>query len=284
MGVLENFDQLSDYQSSACSSQSINDDVESDTTEMDSDQNEMDLTIIKPITDMTIKPSSSCKHLHEVSKLTYKNVDIDIFMDDTQTNEQTKPRFFFEPMVQLDPTTISIESSSDKLFKDKFVRVEILMWTEELRSKVLDRLRSLPKFSNNNSFTIQLDDISVMHYEEIQLVKRFDYIINDKSIRLAKKATSYELLSESVPFYFKCDSMDSARFLADNLRQHTNFLLEKCKLALECRGLAPTSGSNLSDRPKSTFVVYTLPRKTDSESKGNYCNSQSFFYFLIYNM
>jgi len=160
-------------------------------------------------------------------------------------DNQTKPRqFFFQPIVQLDPTSISIEPPSDKLVKEKFVRVDIIMWTEDLRSKVLDHLRSLPCLSNSS--TIQLDDISVIPYEDLKLVKESNYIINNKSIRLAKKATSYEKMSETVPFYFRCDSMDSASFLADSFCQHPDFLLEKCELSLECRGLALPSGSYIA--------------------------------------
>lgn len=267
MGALENFEILSNHHSSACSSrQSINDADGSDTSNStESDDLEMDLTIIQPITNVTEQQlSSSNQQMDKVAKLNYENVVIDIF-----TDSKTEPRrFFFMPLVQLDPTTISIEASSDKFVKEQFVCFKIKMWTEDLRSKVLDHLRSLPDLSNSPK--IKLDDISVMPYEEIKLVKKSDYVINNESVRLAKKSTSYERLSDSVPFYFRCDSMDSARFLADNLLQHPDFLLEKCKLGLECQGLALPSGSNPPDRRRATFEVSTLPLKT---IEGKYCNN-----------
>ena len=263
MGALENFEIISNHHSSACSSQSINNDDGSDTTSTESDELEMDLTIFQPIHNITEQQLSSSR-MDKVTKLKYENVVIDIF-----TDSRTEPRrFFFEPMVQLDPTTISIESSSDKFVKEKFVCFKIKMWTEDLRSKVLDRLRSLPDLPNSSK--IQLDDISVMPYEDLKLVKESEYIINNKSVRLAQKSTSYERLSDSVPFYFRCDSMDSARFLADNLRQHPDFLLAKCKLGLECQGIVLPSGSNPPDRRRATFEVSTLPLKT---IEGMYCNN-----------
>ena len=94
-----------------------------------------------------------------------------------------------------------------------------------------------------------------MPYEDLKLVKESDNIFNNRSVRLAKKSPSYERLSDSVPFYFRCDSMNSARFLADNLRQYPDFLLEKCKLGLECQGLALPFGSSPPDRRVATFEV-----------------------------
>ena len=223
-------------------------------TSSESDESAMDLTIQSTVIAAT-KPSSS-NLIYEVAKLSYRDFSIGIFTD----NLEEPRRFFFEPIVLLDPSTISIEP--DHIFKqNNLIRFEIKMWTKELRSKVLDRLRFL-------YYDVQLDDISVMPYEELKLVVKPGSIIEQKA-RLVEETIPYKRLSESIPFYFICDSEDSATILTYDLRQNTELTLERCKLALECNGLTLPVKS-LSDRPRATFNVSTLPGEKDSKLLGIY--------------
>ena len=266
MGAFGKIDQQHPDDNSSDSSFSLGSDDNHSTIEDESTSSSESDEPVKALTNepttAIVKPSSSDR-IYEVARVSYRDFSFGIF-----TDSQEEPlRFFFEPIVLLDPTTVSIKL--DHISKqNNLVRFKIKMWTEDLRSKVLDRLRSLPDLPNSSK--IQLDDISVMPYEDLKLVKESEYIINNKSVRLAQKSTSYERLNDSVPFYFRCDSMDSARFLADNLRQQPDFLLEKCKLGLECQGLGLPSGSNPPDRRRATFEVSTLPLKT---IEGKYCNN-----------
>jgi len=64
MGALENSKKLSIDHSSTCSSQSINDEDESSASSTESDDQNMDLTIIQPIANKTkLEPHSFYHHM-----------------------------------------------------------------------------------------------------------------------------------------------------------------------------------------------------------------------------
>ena len=154
-----------------------------------------------------------------------------------ESNEKSPHRFFFEPMVLLDLD--SITSESHVIFKQEFVRFTIQMWTTELRSRILDRLRTLPSLWH--LMDIQEDDISVMPYENIQLVSSNnpDGSINHESIRLMDQASSYQRMNENLDFYFICDSATMAKALAQDFKKNPEFTLKSWQLSMVCRGIEP---------------------------------------------
>jgi len=107
--------------------------------------------------DSPLKPS-----MVQIAQVNHHNFLIRIFTDSSEENPR---RFFFEPVVLLDPKSIIAESFG--FLKQDFIRFTIKMWNQDLRSKVLERLRSLPSLAN---VIIQEDDVCVMPYEEVQLV------------------------------------------------------------------------------------------------------------------
>ncbi len=98
----------------------------------------------------------------QIGKVRYHNFLIGIFTDSTEKNPH---RFFFEPIVLLDLKSIS--SQTNQLFKQDVVHFTLKMWNTELRSKVLERVQSMPTFKE---LQIDEEDICVMPYEEVQLV------------------------------------------------------------------------------------------------------------------
>jgi len=188
-----------------------------------------------------------------LAKVSYNNILISIF---TESSEKNPRRFFFEPIVLLDPKTISCQTH--QLFHQEVVRFSVRMWNSEIRSKVRDRVQSLPTFED---LKINDDDILVMPYEEVQLVLRPGSIM-DQSIQLMDEpVTSFHRQSnESLDFYFICDTQLTAATLADNLKKYPDFVLKKWKLALECRGLVLESEASSSNKSSIvTINVSTLP-------------------------
>ena len=105
------------------------------------------------------------------------------------------------------------------------------MWNQDLRSKVLERLRSLPSLSN---VIIHEDDVCVMPYEEVQLICDPGTGLDD-SIKLMDRPTSYLRFPESLDFYLLCDSLSVANSLVGDIRQNPEFTLSNLQLKLECR-------------------------------------------------
>ncbi len=192
------------------------------------------------------------KQVVEVAKLNYKEFTIKIFSDENGNRSNNSRRFFFEPIVVLDPT--SVITQSQELFKEDVVRFTIQMWSSEIRSKVLDRLR-LKKFE------VDEDDLSVMPYEDVQLVGKPGSI--HQSIKIMEEATPYHRLNEKLDFFLLCDSPSTAKVLAENLRRYPDFVVRKWQLALECRGLALDPPNNddkvVIKRPLFKLLVSTFP-------------------------
>ena len=194
--------------------------------------------------------------LFQVAKVKFHDLLVRIFSDSLDK----KPRqFFFEPLVVLDPK--SIVSKSHGFFKQDFICFTVQMWNEELRSKVLERLRSLEGLQN---VKIGEEDVCVMPYEEVKLVFKSGSV--PKSITLMDQPTSYLRSNENLDFYLLCDVSSASSALAEDFRKFPEFTLKSWKLALECRGLGIQSGTAaLTDsmftgnlkRPTFTFNVST---------------------------
>ncbi len=190
---------------------------------------------------------NSSEPIIEIAKVSYKNFFITIF---TEMNIGNPRRFFFEPLVLLDSK--SIISESHGFLQQDVIHLTIQMWNPEIRSKVLDRLRSLPSLSNVN---VHEDDIYVLPFEEVQLVHKSGSI--HQSIRLLDEPKRYHRLSEFLNFYLLCDSTPTANAFAEDFRRNPEFVLENSQLALECRGLS--LGYSIGSRPTFNYNVTTIP-------------------------
>ncbi len=184
----------------------------------------------------------------EVAKVRFRDLLIRIFSDSLDSNRR---QFFFEPLVLLDPK--SIVSKSQGSLKLNFIQITIQMWNEEVRSKVLERLRSLPTLQ---SVQIEEEDVCVMPFEEVQLVCRKAGGISP-SIRLLDEPTSYLRYNQKLDFYLLCDGSDapsSASVLANDFRQAPEFTLKGWQLKLECRGLSVKTGTVPAGSKPPTFL------------------------------
>ena len=195
----------------------------------------------------------------EVSELTYQETTIKIFNSGVKINNS--PRFFFEPIVVLDSTSVVIQPQN--LFKEDVVRFTIQMWNADLRSKVVERLRL------DCSTEITDKDVSVMPYEDIRLVGQRGSI--HKSIKIMEEAIPYNRLNEKLDFFLLCDSPSTATSLAENLRHYPELIVRKWKLALECS--EPALNTFMNDdktrqmkRPLSRLLLVSTSTTT-SESR-----------------
>ena len=172
--------------------------------------------------------------IYEVAKVNHLDFLIGIFTDKPMRNP---PRFFFDPVVILDPKTIV--SESHEFLKKNSVRFTIQMWNQVIRSKVLARLKALPSLAD---LKIGEDDIHVMPYVEVQLVYKADSL--PQSIQLTDQRKPYLQLNKSLDFQIQCDSSYLAAALAKDFQLNPKMILDSWELALECRGLALGNGAN----------------------------------------
>lgn len=179
------------------------------------------------------------QQITEITKVSYRDYFVRVYTDSKKPG-----RFYFDPIVQLDPKSIVQESHA--LLKQEIVRFTLQIWSQELRFKVLHRLRHL--FNAN----IQEDDVHVMPYEELQLVSKSGSM-NQESFKLMDRPKSYFRLNENISFYFLCDSSSTANTLAGDFRRNTEFILENWELFLKCK--------RFSNNPEElfTFNVSTFP-------------------------
>jgi len=132
------------------------------------------------------------------------------------------------------------------------------MWNEEIRSKVLERLRSLKNLKN---VEIEEEDICVMPFEEVLLVAKSGSLPN--SISLTDKPRSYLRSNEKLDFSLLCDSSSSAQALAHDLRLNTETTLNEWQLELECRGLFINSGAAPAGLKRPTFLFNISTERND---------------------
>ncbi len=164
--------------------------------------------------------------LNELIKVGYRGSYIRVF------HEKYKFQYFYDPLVQLDPNSIIVESNS--LLEKYVVRFTIQMWNSEIRAKVFARLKSvLPSHYRPDEET-QEEDICVLPFEEVELVQKEGGI--HPSVHLMNESKSYLQPSESLNFYFICESQSAANDFAEDFRRNPEFVLDYSKLTLECRG------------------------------------------------
>ena len=126
------------------------------------------------------------------------------------------------------------------------------MWNPELRSKVRDRLRSLPSLKD---IEIQEDDIYVMPYEKVQLIFKASTDKITDSIRLMDEPKPYTRLSQNLDFFLLCESFVAANDLATDFRKIPEFTIQNFKLAIECCGLIGPGGSPITSFKSSTSSI-----------------------------
>ncbi len=193
------------------------------------------------------RPSNWTDHLVEVAKTSYRGFIITIYGEaDHEGLSNGNRRFYFEPLVLLDPS--SIVSESHVLLKKDFVRFSVQMWTADLRSKVHSTLMSL------NHADVREENVHVMPYEEVQLKLNCSLL----SFMLMKEPTFYSRMNENLDFYFLCDSPETAVTLAQDFRRNPEFSLKSFRLQMECKGL--TLRNPVLERPYFVFNVSSLPR------------------------
>ncbi len=194
-------------------------------------------------TSLTIK-----ERLIEVAQVNYKDIFIKIFTDSLNFYHH----FFFEPIVQLDRKNIVIESYD--LFQQDVLRFTVQMWNEELLSRVLERLKSLPELAGKK---ICEDDIYVLPFEDVNLVYKPGSI--PESIQLFDRSVSYfdMEMPKFLHFYLLSNSSEAALALADEFRRNPEFSLKKWQLKLVGRGLALGKAAS-SDRPVFSFNVSSV--------------------------
>ena len=226
------------------------------------------------------------EQLIQVAEVIYHDFVVPIFTLSGDGKNYSK--FYFHPLVLLDPKSIIVNKSSG-FFKQNFIRFTVQMWDQELRFKVLERLRSLPSLNDKE---IKEEDVHVMRYEEVQLVFKPDDNVQRESIKLMKQPTPYyPRLSEKLDFYLLCDSSSTAHSLAEDLCQDPEFCLRNLQLVLECRGLvlfdnaaALTTDRVQSSRPIFFFNLFTLPSIDQPGIILNEKHISPHIYFIIFNV
>lgn len=207
--------------------------------------------------------SNNGNRIVEITKVSYKKLLIGIFTDSDNEVNNSARRFYFEPIVILDPKGIFNESEG--FLKRDFVRFTIQMWNQELRSKVLERLLTIPTLIGSNK--IQEEDVCVMPYEEVQLVFKAGSI--HSSFQVTNEPISYLRSRENLDFYFLCDLNSTAKSLAENFRRNPEFMLKSWQMKLECRGLAlMATDDTTSIKPRWSFSInvispLSVPSQTD---------------------
>jgi len=157
------------------------------------------------------------------------------------------------------------------------------MWNPEIRSKVLERLETLPDLGQ---LKISEEDINVMPFEDVQLISNFGAL--SQSIKLMKQSTSYARFKENLEFYILCDLPSTASALAADFKKNPEFTLNSWQLALECKGLAIKSWDNNSSttpfkRPTFKYNVSIHLYDTAAPSS-KIIKNQNFLLFLPISM
>jgi len=193
-------------------------------------------------------PTPPSQPIVEVSKVSYRGSIIRIFAEASVKNHS---RFFYEPLVHLDPK--SIIAHPHGLLKWDVVRFNIEMWNSELRRQVLARVKSLKSLPN---VTVDEQDVYVLPFETIQLTHGVLTTINS-SVEggMMNTSKSYLRQSESLQFYLTFNSTSSAHVIAENFRLNPGYVLELWNVTLEGHGL--DLGNQLGKK-----LVYKYPIAT----------------------
>ena len=151
-----------------------------------------------------------------------------------------------------------------------------------MRSKVLERLRSLKSLNN---VEIEDDDVSVMPFEEMLLVCKTGSL--PKSISLTAKPISFLRSNEQLDFCLLCDATSCANALAHDFRQNPEFTLNEWQLELECRGISTEYGTATAGlkRPTFSFNISIQPNDEIASKLSSLKNIFNFlFYFELYSI
>ncbi len=134
--------------------------------------------------------------LAEIPKIIYRGSTIRIFVD---ASERNPSRIFYDPLVQLDPESITAHSQKNL----NQVSFKIIMWEPELRRQVFYRVKSL-NGQNFNVTKIVENDIHVLPFEEIKLY-------SDKPVEGTYIRQSYNGQNEHLYFIIECNETYGVR-------------------------------------------------------------------------
>jgi len=221
---------------------------------------------VEPITAASSPPSPP---IVEVSKVSYRGAIIRIFADAGVKNHS---RFFFEPLVHLDPKTIFARHYS--FFQYDVVSFTIEMWNIELRRKVFDRVKSL-KGQNFNVTNIGEEDIYVLPFEEVFLIHEFhSTTVEPSAVKVIDGLQSYVRQSENLQFNLLCNSTSTAKNFAEDFRLNPGLVLHNFNMGLAANELV--LGNQLE---KNNSTNYKYPISTFNSTWGSQKQGKFISYF-----
>lgn len=141
-------------------------------------------------------------HLIQIGSMPYHDFRVCIF----KKVGGEAVRFFYEPIVLLDPRSMIIDQLTGQL------SFSIELWNAQLEKRIIRYLRE-----EVGEVGLRSHQVHVMPYEEIQLVKKDG---NEKMFRLPRHPTSNLRLRETVAFDVSCDTED----VTDELLINPKFL------------------------------------------------------------
>lgn len=210
-------------------------------------------TAVAPETPLP-SPSPSSPPIVEIAKITYRDSIIRIYTDSV---ERVPIRFFHEPIVQVDPKSISADSLG--FLQKHIVSFTIEMWNPELRREILTRLQSLNGLSN---MTIGELNIHVLPFEKVRLLHSYiDGNVTNPVVKLMDQPKSYFQQSESLRYYLLCDSTETANGIAEEFRQNPRFVLDKWHVTLVGEGLVLGNQVEKGVELKYPVSTYLVPKK-----------------------
>ncbi len=129
-------------------------------------------------------------------------------------------RYFYEPVVQLDSESVHS--------RENFIYFKIIMWNEDIESKVMEYVKDLPGCYAGMPGAIH---VQVMDYKEVQLILK-DH--SSSYFRLPEHPiVSYHQMDKCLVFCLVCDTEEEAVKLVAQIRSDPSLLTQQ--LSLECR-------------------------------------------------
>ncbi len=189
-------------------------------------------TTVAPATKTTaskttaLTPTPQPPPIVEVAKVSYRGKIIRIYADASVSNPS---RFFFEPIVQLDPKTIIAQRVG--FLKTDFISFTIEMWNSELRRQVLARVKSLKSLIN---VTLGEQDIYVLPFKVVQLQGINGPLANNT----IWEVKSYFRHGESLQFSLEWDSTKyPINNMVEEFRRNPGLVLWNWKMELAAQGM-----------------------------------------------
>ena len=171
------------------------------------------LSIISSIKTVGETADDVCRYddptLVQVLSMPYRDLRVCIFK---KTSEDVD-LFYYEPIVSLDPKSITIKRASSHRFQVSF---DVELWNSFLESQITVYLQKNGRFEPNRKFNLQ-----VMPYEEIHLVE-LGSESEKEQLELPSRPKSFLKLNKSLRFGVFCSSKETAEMVSnpDYLEEH----------------------------------------------------------------